>query len=373
MPTFLLILLLVFNIDSLRAEGDKIILKNSTVLKKVEFNELHGWSNENFTDALTVLLENCDKINSLPADKNIFPQARTNKKITKTDFYAACKVANVIKNYGVRYKQIFFENFFTPFEVIKKREEKSLFTGYYIPTIRAKTVKDDVFKYPIYRKPEDLSNYEQYYSRKQINNGALNNRNLEIFYTDDPIELFFAHIQGSMTVFLVDEAKFAPLGFDGKNNHKFSSVGRFMVDNDLMEKSDLNAIQLKKKLKSMGNNFLLSILNVNDSYIFFKMLENSGIVGAFGTSLVATRTIAVDNDTIPLGFPLWLNTQHVTKDDRRQLNKLVIANDTGSAIKGSVRGDIFFGYGEIAEEAASYQYSEGKYYILLPERIVRKL
>jgi membrane-bound lytic murein transglycosylase A len=208
---------------------------------------------------------------------------------------------------------------------------------------------------------------------KQIKNGILNNRDLEIFYTDDPVELFFAHIQGSMTVFLVDKAKFALLGFDGKNNHKFSSVGKFMVANDLMDKSDLNAIQLKKKLKSMGNNFLLSILNRNDSYIFFRVLENSGIVGAFGTSLVTTRTIAVDNNTIPLGFPLWLNTHHVTKDDRWQLNKLVIANDTGSAIKGSVRGDIFFGYGTTAEEAASYQYSEGKYYLLLPERVVRKL
>jgi membrane-bound lytic murein transglycosylase A len=368
----LLILLFVFNVNSVYAIKSEVILKNSVVLKRTDFSELSNWNSENFDEALIVFIENCNKINSLSSDKNIFAQANTKRKITKIDFYTVCKIANVIKGYNTKYKQIFFENFFIPFKVIKKENEKSLFTGYYIPTIRARTVKDEVFKYPIYKKPNDLHKYEQYYSRKQINGGVLNNKNLEIFYTDDPVELFFAHIQGSMNVFLVDKSRFISLGYDGKNNHKFSSIGRFLVNNNLMDKANLSSTKLKKYLKNMGQKSL-NILDINDSYVFFRVLENSKIVGAFGTSLVDVRTIAVDNSTIPLGFPLWLSTRHITKDKINRLDRLVIANDTGSAINGSVRGDIFFGYGKPGEEAASYQYSEGEYFLLIPERIVRKL
>jgi membrane-bound lytic murein transglycosylase A len=102
-------------------------------------------------------------------------------------------------------------------------------------------------------------------------------------------------------------------------------------------------------------------------------LEDNNIVGAFGTRLIAKRTMAVDTKTVPLGFPLWLNTLHVKENHAEELNKIVIANDTGSAIKGSVRGDIFFGYGEFGEKESSYQYSEGEYYLLIPEKIVKRL
>jgi membrane-bound lytic murein transglycosylase A len=234
--------------------------------------------------------------------------------------------------------------------------------------LRAKTKRDSIFKYPIYKRPDNLN-----YTRKQINNGILENKNLEIFYTDDPVDLFFAHIQGSFNVFLVDETKVVPLGFDGKNNHKFSSIWKFIISNNLLDIPDPNPIRLKQELKKRDHNFCLGIFNVNNSYVFFKVLEDRGITGAFGTKLIPTRTMAVDNSVIPFGFPIWLNTYQASEKGTKEFNKMVIANDTGSAVKGSVRGDIFFGFGNFAEERASYQHSEGEYYLLIPERIIKKL
>lgn len=129
---------------------------------------------------------------------------------------------------------------------------------------------------------------------------------------------------------------------------------------------------IKKELKK-DLNLAKFIMNKNESYIFFKILDNNVVSGAFGTKLVPFRTIAVDTRYIPLGFPLWLETKHNQKNKTTDFNKLVIANDTGSAIKGGVRGDIFFGSGTDGENNASYQYSNGVYFLLIPTRIAKKL
>ncbi|MDR2760454.1 MAG: MltA domain-containing protein [Rickettsiales bacterium] len=364
----ILFLLLILNVETVFAKKNKIQLVDFTMLERKNFSALRGWEEENFSEALLAFLDNCGKIIELSPEKNIFPQIKTNMKITRDDFYAVCKIADVIKNYSNKYKQVFFESFFVPYKVVGKNGEKSLFTGYYIPTLRAKTRRDDIFKYPIYRRPSNLN-----YTRKEINGGALEGKNLEIFFTDDPVDLFFAHIQGSFNVFLTDETRVVPLGFDGKNNHKFSPIWKFIVDNDLLDDPHPNPMRLKQELKKKSRDFCMNIFDANNSYVFFKVINGGGITGAFGTKLIPTRTMAVDNGVIPLGFPLWLSTNQTSGEKTKEFNKMVIANDTGSAIKGSIRGDIFFGYGNFAEERASRQYSEGEYYLLIPERIVRKL
>ena len=112
---------------------------------------------------------------------------------------------------------------------------------------------------------------------------------------------------------------------------------------------------------------------MNDSYVFFRVLKENVIKGAFGTQLIAQRTIAVDKNYIPLGFLLWLDTTHNMEYKNASFRKLVLANDIGAAIKGAVRGDIFFGYGAEGEDNASYQHSRGEYYLLIPKKIAKKL
>lgn len=349
----------------------KIRLSNELSLEETSFENLYGWNNENYKEALDVFLDNCERIVSLSIKYPIFPQA--NKKINKNDFYSVCKIADIIKNYNKEYIQVFFENYFIPFKIIDNKNNYSLFTGYYMPTIKAKRKKDNIFKYPIYKRPNDLVDGIKYYTREQINNGVLANKNLEILYTNDLVELFFFHIQGSGNVELVDENKIISIGFDGKNNHKYTSIGKYMSRNNLLTEAKADTKSIKQELKK-NLVFAKNILNVNKSYIFFKILEDNNFKGAFGSKLVPFRTIAVDKKYIPYGFPIWLNTMHIKKYDiREQFNKLVIANDTGSAIKGVVRGDIFFGFGEEGEENSGYQYSTGEMYLLIPIKVLKKI
>ena len=364
------VLFFLFFVSYAFAESNVIWLSDDVYLKKASFKDLNGWEDENYKEALDAFLKNCKRIKELPEDYNIFPQYKK-KYITKEDFFAVCKIANTVKNYNDKYLQIFFENYFVPYNVVDVNN-KSLFTGYYLPQIRAKKTKDSVYKYPIYKRPYDLRQNVKYYTRKEINNGILNNKNLEILYTDDFVELFFFHIQGSGNVFLVDENRVISIGYDGKNNHKFTSVGRYMLNNNLIDRNKTNAKDIKEELKK---NLKLAeiILNKNDSYIFFKIVENGKITGAFGSELIPFRTMAVDKKYMPFGFPIWLSTTHNTRNSIKPFNKLVISNDTGSAIKGAVRGDIFFGSGIDGENNASYQYSTGEYFLLLPQRIVKKI
>lgn len=358
-----------FNKNNLLSKEIEIYLKNNITLEKVSFKYLYKWEKENYKEALDAFLKNCEKMMRLPIEKSIFPQL--NKNINKNDFYTVCKIANVIKNYNEKYLRVFFESYFVPYKIKINNSNTSLFTGYYMPTINAKMVKDNVFKYPIYKRPNDLIDGVKYYTREEIANGVLDNRNLEILYTDDPIELFFFHIQGSGNIYLVDENKTISVGFDGKNNYEFTSIGNYMKKNNLIKDNDFSSKGIKNELKK-DLEFSKTLLNINKSYIFFKILSDNKFIGAFGSELIPFRTIAVDKKYIPLGFPLWLNTIHTKKNNKEEFNKIVIANDTGSSIKGPIRGDIFFGFGTTGEQDATFQYSAGEYYLLIPIKILKK-
>ena len=345
----------------------EVVLDAKSKLKKVSFNQLDGWNKEDFNMTLKLFLLSCERFSKFSEDKKILPQI--NKNITRKDLNGICKIAKTIKEYESKHIKVFFEKFFIPYEVIS---DKSLFTGYYIPIIKAKRSKDMTFKYPIYKRPPDLTD-DKYYTRRQINFGTLNNKNLEIFYTNDAIELFFLHIQGSGIVRLIDENKTVYIGYDGKNNHKYSSLWNHISNKGLIDKNTKrNAKTIKYALRNSKNN-INEILNMNDSYIFLKILKENTVKGSFGTELIPQRTMAIDKNYIPLGFLLWVDTVHNLEHKNISFKKAVLANDVGSAINGAIRGDIFFGYGSDGENNASYQYSEGKYYLLIPKKIAKKL
>lgn len=345
----------------------EIPLGNNSKLEKVDFNQLDDWGKEDFKIALRLFLMSCERFSKFDENKKILPQI--DKNIVKKDLNGICKIAKTINGYENKHIKVFFEKFFLPYKVISDR---SLFTGYYIPIIRAKRRKDTIFRYPIYRRPPDLTD-SKYYSRRQINFGALANKNLEIFYTDDPIELFFLHIQGSGIVKLVDENKTIYIGYDGKNNHRYSSLWDHVSRKGLIDKNTKRNAKTIKYVLRNNKNKSNEILDMNDSYIFFKILKENTIKGAFGTQLIPQRTMAVDKNYIPLGFLLWVDTIHNLEHKNVSFRKVVLANDIGSAIKGAIRGDIFFGYGVEGEDNASYQYSGGKYYLLIPKKIAKKL
>ncbi len=332
-----------------------------------------NFSDTDYKDAVIAFTKSCDKLLSFGEDANIFRQLSDD--ITVADIVDTCKVAFNVKDRSEKYIEFFFKNYFVPYLVVDKTSNSQfgVFTGYYLPELNVRKNKDYIFRYPIYRKPDDLVKDVPYFTREEINKGALNNRNLELFYTDNLVDLFFLQIQGSGFVKDIDSGELIKIGFDAKNNQEYSSIGRILLEKNLINSNRLNSIDIKNFLKD-NIDAVQGLMNLNKSYIFFKIIDDNKIVGSQGVELTDNVSLAVDTRYIPLGLPILLNTDLTLKDGvKKPLNKIMVSQDTGSAINGVVRGDIFFGGGELAEELASYQYSNGQYFVLIPRGIEYKL
>lgn len=361
--TFLLIILLTSCLFS-----QKVIFKGKGNLKlqEVDFYELKDWQNGNHKKALLSFIHSCNKFSKMAEETSISTQIT---KIKVKDFRDVCDIAQVIKTMNSKQAQNFFENWFTPFLVSDKRgNEDGIFTGYYEASLNGSRTKSEKYRYPIYGKPSDLT-YDPYLTRAEIENGALLNKNLELFYVDDKVDLFFMHIQGSGRVILENGSE-VKVGFLAKNNQPFISIGGYMSENGYLAPDNVNAKTIKKWLKNNPDK-MDEIMNINTSFIFFRVSEDENIVGAQGVPLTGGHSLAVDNEIIPYGFPIWVTTYLKNENKTKTpYSDLLISQDTGSAIKGAVRGDIFFGYGKENEEKAYFMASKGQYYILLPNNIV---
>lgn len=365
----LLTIIILFTTNFAYTKEKIFIQNNQVVLTKSHFGQLKKWMAEDYRYALYSFLISCEKFKKLPANNNLMPQINQNIKVK--DILKICVKANKIKNANNSIIQIFFENYFIPYLVYDnlKKTEFGTFTGYYLPEINVSFEQNNRFKYPIYNKPNNLN-----YTRGQIDGGILKNQNLELLYTDDLVELFFLQIQGSGYGKLNGSEELISIGFNGKNNYEYTSLGSYLIKQKLLPPSESSAIGIKKFLKTQNTNTIKSLMQNNKSYVFFKIIENNTIIGSHGVSLNSLVSLAVDTSILPLGFPIWLETEITTRSKENiEFKKLMISQDTGSAIKGAVRGDIFFGSGGEAEEYASFQAGKGRYFILIPKEIAKTL
>lgn len=346
-------------------QTDTIITgKGDIKLKETTFDQLEDWKKTNHRESLTSFLNSCQKIAKLPQSRAIGGQI---DDITAADFRDVCEIGDVVKGLSDRQITNFFQNWFKPYLISnRKNESRGLFTGYYEANLNGSKIKTDKFKYPIYKRPKEL-NSEAYLTRTEINSGALKGRDLEILYVDDPVELFFLHIQGSGRVKLPSGAVLR-ISYAGKNNQPFIPVSTYLLDNNFLSKREISAQNIKKWLRE-NPVIAKEAMNFNPSYIFFKISNQESIVGAQGVPLIKEKSLAIDHEILPYGLPLWVETS-VNGND---FNSLMITQDTGSAIKGTVRGDIFFGYGKEAEMKASSMSNYGKYFALIPRNIAQKL
>ncbi len=349
----------------------KIVIKGkgNVKLEQVDFIDLEGWKNTDHKQALQSFIQSCNKFAKMAQNRSIGKQLG---EITPADFRDVCEIAEIVKTMNVKQTQNFFENWFRPFLVATKSgNSKGVFTGYYEASLQGSKVKTNVFRYPIYAKPSDLTD-KPYLTRKEIEEGALADKNLELLYVDDKVELFFLHVQGSGRITLPDGSK-VKIAYAGRNNRNYSSIGAYMENNGLLEKGKVSADLIKEWMKNNPEK-ADEVMNSNESFVFFKISNDEFVVGAQGVPLTPEHSLAVDSDIMPYGFPLWVNTTLKGKNNSKQpYRTLLISQDTGSAIKGVVRGDIFFGRGDEAEEKASYMASSGEYYILLPVNVVDKM
>ncbi len=332
----------------------KAPLPEKIKLAQSDFADLNEWLFDDHYQALKAFRNSCQKILALPKGKTM--GGANNIAGVSCDWRDVCKKSNQVSEAEARN---FFEEHFLPYRIIS--EQKSLFTGYYEPQLKGSLSKTKKYKYPIYKLPIKPS--ERNFSRKQINQGALLNRNLELLYVADEVELFYMHIQGSGAIHL-ENGKIIKLGFAGHNKHNYQAITNYLLKHYNFKKNQLSREGVKAFLRqdqARGR----KIMEYNQSYVYFTINNQAQVIGAHNVALTPERSLAIDNRYLPYGVPLWLETTN----GKQPFHKLCIAQDRGGAIKGLVRGDIFFGSSAQASKKASKQKAPGKYYLLLPKNV----
>lgn len=337
--------------------------KEKIVLKPVQYSQLPGWDYDNHAKALNAFLKSCQQIKKATPDQSIHSTGLGGKY---KSWQFVCTQAELATSSSAKE---FFEAYFSPYRVQNNGNPKGLFTGYYEIELKGSMVKKPGYEYPLYKRPNDLVADKPYYTRAEINKGALRQKKLELVWVNDPVDAFFLHIQGSGIVSLANGKKMR-VGYDGKNNCRYVALGKCMIEKNLLTKEEVNAQSIKQWLWDHPEQ-AEKLMEENPSYVFFREIKGEGPIGGQGIPLTPGRSLAIDKRFIPYGAPLWLDVGlNGNKEYPPQIfRQLVIAQDTGGAIRGPVRGDIFFGAGSEAEAYASHQNRQGAYYMLLPKEL----
>jgi membrane-bound lytic murein transglycosylase A len=327
-------------------------------LSAVSFTDLPGWRDDKQADALGALRRSCAALLAQPADR---PVGAGGVAGTAGQWRAACTAAQSAKDGDAR---DYFEGQFRPYRVRAADGKDGLFTGYYEPTLRGAKARGGRYTVPIYRRPPDLDpKAGPYLDRAAIDAGALAGKKLELAWVDDAIDAFFLQVQGSGRIELAG-GEVMRVGYAGDNGRKYVPIGRVLIERGVFKPDEVSLQSIREWLRANPKQ-APALMRENPRYIFFRVLETDGPIGAGGVALSAGRSLAVDPAFIPLGAPLWLDTTW-PGPEAKPLRRLVVAQDTGSAIKGAVRGDVFWGLGPEAEWYAGQMRQPGAYFLFLP-------
>ena len=304
----------------------------------ISFEQLDGWEQDDHAAALKVFLNTC-------------------RDMKDADWRALCQFAEADPE-----PRQFFELFFRA--VVIDDGQEALFTGYFEPELDGDRYRSARYRFPVYKMPPEAMQSNPWLTRREIlSSDVMTGRGLEIAWVDDPIELFFLQIQGSGRIRLPD-GSYIRVGYRGSNGHPYRSIGVELVRRGVYHPHQVSAEVIKNWVRrnpQEGRELLFH----NNSYVFFREVSqvpaDQGPLGAMNRSVTAMRSIAVDPSFVKLGAPVW-----VEKDGANPLRRLMIAQDTGSAIKGAQRADVFFGTGDDAGRAAGTLRDPGRMVVLMP-------
>jgi membrane-bound lytic murein transglycosylase A len=334
--------------------------------------EIPDWGREPLRDSLAAFVRGCAVLERQEAWKAVCAGASTFGSSASERELAA-----------------FFELNFEPYKVVNADESAAgMVTGYYEPLLAGSRTRSKRFRYPIYAVPQDLVTIDlsavypdlknrrlrgrvegnrvvPYLARGDIDRESGPLRGLELAWVEDPIELFFLHIQGSGQVEFENGERIR-VGYAEQNGHPFRSLGRALIQRGEIpaERASMQGI---KDWARRNPRKMQEYLNANPSYVYFKELPKdlTGPIGSLGVPLTAERSIAVDPRVVPLGVPVYLAT--TWPNSPQPLNRLMVAQDTGGAIAGGVRADFFWGFGDPAGNQAGKMRQAGRMWVLLPK------
>jgi len=338
--------------------------------KAVKWSELSGWQQDGVSQAWQAIQSQCP---------------RMAKK--ESAWVELCNEVGALANPTAADVRTFVQKYFTPHKIHAKRgKSDGLITGYYEPILNGSLSKSDKYAYPVYAPPEDMLTVDlasvypslkgmrlrgklegnkivPFYAREQIDGEEQPLQGKELLWIDDPYGSFFLQIQGSGRV-RFEDGNVMGLDYADQNGHPYFAIGKKLVEMNELPVEEVSLFSIRQWLKENPSR-ADEVINSNASYVFFNLREdsNGGPRGSLNVPLTAERSLAVDRNVIPLGSLVWLDT---TLPDGSLYRRLMVAQDTGGAIRGAVRADVFFGTGSEAEVLAGEMKQKGRLYALLP-------
>lgn len=362
---------------------------SAVTFEPMAFSDLPGWENDDHLAAWKAFLASCKPVLSVGVRPPKPDSAGSPQALLDVCTHAIA----MAKSKAVRTRREarqFFEANFQPHR-IAGGDSQGLLTGYYEPLLKGSRTPTAVYKVPIYRRPPDLVNVvaesergaksgsfthqrktakglEPYLTRAEIEDGGLVGHGLEILYLKDQVDVFFMQVQGSGRIQLPDGEK-VRVTYDGKNGYPYTSIGKVLIADGQLTAEEMSLKSLKGWLKA-DKDRAKPVMSKNKSYVFFKELSGRDAkapMGVMNIPLQTGRSLAVDTTYYAIGTPIYVDAPRITHAAKSGVfRRLMVAHDVGSAIKGTERGDIYFGSGSAAGRLAGVTKQPGHLYALLP-------
>lgn len=355
-------------------------------LTPVSYAALPGWSGDSHFEAVPALKRSCGALAGKPDAAPLGPRGMAGRA---ADWRAPCAALERLPAGDDGAARAFFERWFSPFRAANRGDAEGMFTGYFEPELNGSRRRGGRYNVPLYLRPPDLvsvdlGRFRRDYrgqrivgrvvdgalvplpTRGDIDSGAIAGKGLELVWVDDPVDAFFLHIQGSGRV-VMDDGSVMRLGYDATNGHRYTAIGGALIRRGAIAREDMSMQAIRAWLDANPGE-AKELMASNRSYVFFRQRDGASPFGAQGVPLTAGRSLAIDRRFVAYGLPVWLDTTDPL-DPERTLRRLMIAQDTGGAIRGPVRGDFYWGSGADAAARAGRMRQKGQYFLLLPRAI----
>ncbi len=365
---------------------------DTLTLTKVKFTDLPGWTDDKHAEAIPSFLKSCERLAAL---KDAAPVGHDGHGGKASQWRKACAAAAKIKAGDNAAAKAMFESEFVPWQAAGKAGPDGKMTGYFVQELRASKKKGGKYQYPIYKRPDDLVMIDlskhikdahgrriwgkldggevvPHFTRAEIRKGALAGKGLELMYADDPVDVLFAHIEGSAKA-LMDDGQTVWLEFSGKNGRNYRGVGGLLKAMGELKPPFNGTMPGIRAWFTANPKRTDEIIDQVHSFVFFNESKKPGAIGSQMVVLTGKRSMAIDRAFIAHSTPIWVDTRapEPGKPGAQPWRALLIAQDTGGGILGAVRGDIYWGEDADAADIAGRMGGPGRYWLLLPKGVTK--